>query len=247
MLLQNKAAIITGCNKGIGNQILEKFSENGATIFACVREISDEFKFNISEIQKKTNNNIIPVQLDFNNDEQIKRAADEILSINKSIDILVNNAGIIHTAIFQMTSSKKLKEIFEINFFAQSKFTQYISKSMIKNNKGNIVYISSTSGIDANEGRSAYSSSKAAVIAESKVLSRELGPYNIRVNSIAPGLTDRDMMRNNTSEKIINKVSENISLKRVAKPEEIANTALFLASDLASYITGQTIRVDGGM
>ena len=247
MLLQNKAAIITGCNKGIGKKILENFSENGATIFACVREISDEFKANISEIQSKTNNVIIPVQLDFNNEEQIKKAADEILSVNKSIDVLVNNAGIIHTAIFQMTSSKKLKEIFEINFFAQSKFTQYISKSMIKNKKGNIIYISSTSGIDANEGRSAYSSSKAAVIAESKALSRELGLYNIRVNAIAPGLTDTDMMRNNTSDKIINEVSSSISLKRVAKPEEIANTALFLASDLASYVTGQTIRVDGGM
>jgi 3-oxoacyl-[acyl-carrier protein] reductase len=247
MLLQNKAAIITGCNKGIGKKILENFSENGATIFACVREISDEFKANISEIQCKTNNVIIPVQLDFNNEEQIKKAADEILSVNKSIDVLVNNAGIIHTAIFQMTSSKKLKEIFEINFFAQSKFTQYISKSMIKNKKGNIIYISSTSGIDANEGRSAYSSSKAAVIAESKALSRELGLYNIRVNAIAPGLTDTDMMRNNTSDKIINEVSSSISLKRVAKPEEIANTALFLASDLASYVTGQTIRVDGGM
>ena len=247
MLLQNKAAIITGCNKGIGKKILENFSENGATIFACVRDINEEFKANISEKQKKTNNKIIPIKLDLSNDEEIKKAVDEIFSINKSIDILVNNAGIIHTAIFQMTSSKKLKELFEINFFAQSKFTQYISKSMIKNKKGNIIYISSTSGIDANEGRSAYSSSKAAVIAESKALSRELGLYNIRVNSIAPGLTDTDMMRNNTSEKIINEVSANISLKRVAKPEEIANTALFLASDLASYITGQTIRVDGGM
>lgn len=247
MLLQNKAAIITGCNKGIGKKILENFSENGATIFACVRDINEEFKANISETQKKTNNKIIPIKLDLSNDEEIKKAVDEIFSINKSIDILVNNAGIIHTAIFQMTSSKKLKELFEINFFAQSKFTQYISKSMIKNKKGNIIYISSTSGIDANEGRSAYSSSKAAVIAESKALSRELGLYNIRVNSIAPGLTDTDMMRNNTSEKIINEVSANISLKRVAKPEEIANTALFLASDLASYITGQTIRVDGGM
>ena len=146
-----------------------------------------------------------------------------------------------------MTTSKKLKEIFEINFFAQSKFTQYISKSMIKNKQGNIVYISSTSGIDANEGRSAYSSSKAAVISESKVLSRELGLYNIRVNSIAPGLTDTDMMRNNTSNKIMNEVSSNVSLKRIAKPQEIANAALFLASDLASYVTGQTLRVDGGM
>ena len=92
-----------------------------------------------------------------------------------------------------------------------------------------------------------YSSSKAAIISQSKALSRELGIYNIRVNSIAPGLTDTEMMKNNTSEKIINEVVSSLSIKRVAKPEEIANTVLFLASDLSSYITGQTIRVDGGM
>ena len=247
MLLKNKTAVITGCNRGIGKKILETYSKNGATVFACVREITTDFKKLTNTISSETKQKIIPIQLDLSKEEQVKSAATEILNANVPIDILVNNAGVIHTSSFSMTTLRKLKEIFEINFFAQSKFTQYISKSMIKNNKGNIVYISSTSGIDANEGRSAYSSSKAAVIAESKVLSRELGPYNIRVNSIAPGLTDTDMMRNNTSEKIINKVSENISLKRVAKPEEIANTALFLASDLASYITGQTIRVDGGM
>ena len=247
MLLQNKAAIITGCNKGIGKKILENFSENGATIFACVRDINEEFKANISETQKKTNNKIIPIKLDLSNDEEIKKAVDEIFSINKSIDILVNNAGIIHTAIFQMTSSKKLKELFEINFFAQSKFTQYISKSMIKNKKGNIIYISSTSGIDANEGRSAYSSSKAAVIAESKALSRELGLYNIRVNSIAPGLTETDMMKKSTPDQFLKETLNRISLNRVGNPNEIANVALFLASDLSSYITGQNIRVDGGM
>ena len=107
--------------------------------------------------------------------------------------------------------------------------------------------ISSSSGIDANEGRSAYSASKAALISQAKTLSRELGHYNIRVNSIAPGLINTDMMKNNTSEKTIKKVLEDISLNRIADPEEIAKTVLFLASDLSSYITGQTLRVDGGM
>ena len=107
--------------------------------------------------------------------------------------------------------------------------------------------MSSTSGIDSNVGRSAYSASKAAIISESKSLSKELGAYNIRVNCIAPGLTDTDMMRNNTPEKIIDNSLTNISLNRIGNPREIANVALFLTSDLASYITGQTIRVDGGM
>jgi 3-oxoacyl-[acyl-carrier protein] reductase len=146
-----------------------------------------------------------------------------------------------------MTSIKKFKEIFEVNFFSQALFTQYVLKAMIKNKKGSIVNISSTSGMDSNFGRSAYSASKAAMISQSKTLSKELGQYNIRVNTIAPGLTDTEMMQNNTPKEVIKDVLENLSLKRLADPKEIANAALFLSSDLSSYITGQTIRVDGGM
>ena len=131
-----------------------------------------------------------------------------------------------------------------INFIAGFKwnFSPYNS---YKN--GSITYISSTSGIDGNEGRGAYSDSKAAIISKSKVLSKELGIFNIRVNSIAPGLTNTSMMTENTSKEKIKSITENLSLKRFAEPNEIANTVLFLSSDLSSYITGQTIRVDGGM
>ena len=118
---------------------------------------------------------------------------------------------------------------------------------MIKNKKGSILYISSTSALDGNEGRSAYSSAKSALITQSKVLSRELGVHNVRVNAIAPGLTDTDMMKKNTPQKIIDDVISRVSLRRVGNPEEIANVALLISSDLSSYITGQVIRVDGGM
>tara|TARA_X000000368_G_C22817882_1_gene617648 strand:+ start:33 stop:776 length:744 start_codon:yes stop_codon:yes gene_type:complete len=247
MILKNKTAIITGCNRGIGKKILETYSRNGATIFACVRELTEEFENLVSSITSTTKQKIIPIQLDLGKEEQVKLAANEILNKNIPIDILVNNAGIIHTASFPMTTLKRLKEIFEINFFSQSTFTQYILKSMIKNKKGNILYISSTSGIDGNMGRSAYSASKAAIISQARVLSKELGIYNIRVNTIAPGLTDTDMMQNNTSKEAINEFLTKVSLKRFANPEEISNSALFLSSDLSSYITGQTIRVDGGI
>ena len=247
MLLKNKTAVVTGCNKGIGKKILEVFSANGATVFACVRNISKEFKSSVDEIEKNTKNKIIPIQFDLNNESQIKEAANSILSSNKSIEILVNNAAMIHTAIFQMTSIKKLKEVFEIDFFSQTNFTQYILKSMVKNKKGSILYISSSSALDGNEGRSAYSSAKSAIITQSKVLSRELGVHNIRVNTIAPGLTDTDMMKKNTTQETIKDVISRVSLRRIAGTEEIANTALFLSSDLSSYITGQVIRVDGGM
>ena len=247
MLLQKKTAVVTGCNKCIGNKILEVFSAHKAVIFACTRKIDNEFESLINKLKKKYNNEIIPIQLDLNKEQQIKEAANKILSSNISIDILINNAAIIHTAIFQMTSVKTLKDIFQTNFFSQTVFTQYILKSMIKEKKGSVIGISSSSALDGNEGRSAYVASKAAMIAQAKVMSRELGVYNIRVNTIAPGLTNTDMMRNNTSEEIINDVVSRISLRRIGNPEEIANVALFLSSYLSNYITGQVIRVDGGM
>jgi len=247
MLIKNKNAVVTGCNRGIGKKILEVFSMNGANVFACVRKIDEEFLSFVNSLEKKTKNKIIPIQLNLDDDSQIKEAANKIFSENKPIDILINNAAIIHTAIFQMTSIKKLKEVFETNFFGQSNFTQYILKSMVKNKKGSIINISSSSALDGNEGRSAYSASKNALIAQTKVLSRELGSNNIRVNVIAPGLTDTDMMKKNTPQKVIDDVLSRVSLRRVADPEEIANVALLISSDLSSYITGQVIRVDGGM
>mgnify|MGYP001205710816 CR=1 FL=1 len=247
MLLKGKTAIVTGCNKGIGKKILEVFSANGASVFACVRSIDVEFKTYLSQLKDKFGNEIIPVQFDLSDEKKIKEAATNIISSNKPIDILVNNAATIQTSIFQMTPVKKLKELFEINFFSQTIFTQYILKSMIKNKKGSIVYISSSSALDGNEGRSAYSSAKAAMISHAKVLSRELGSHNIRVNSIAPGLTDTNMMKENHQEKIIKDMVSRISLRRIADPEEIANVVLLLSSDLSSYITGQVIRADGGM
>ena len=182
--------------------------------------------------KKKNNNQIIPINLDLADDSQIKDAASTILSSKKSIDILINNAATIHSSLFQMTSKKNLTDIFEVNFFSQTIFTQYILKSMMKSKKGNIVYISSSSAIDGNEGRSAYAASKAALISQAKVLSRELGSSNIRVNTIAPGLTNTEMMSKNTPKNIIDETLSRISLKRIGEPSEIAKVALFLSSDI---------------
>lgn len=247
MLLKNKTAVVTGSNKGIGLEIIRTFSENGANIFACARNINDNFLKQINLIKKEYNNNITPIELDLADEVKVKNASNKILSSDISIDILVNNAGIIQTSLFQMSSKKKIKEIFEINFFSQTIFTQFIIKAMLKKENGSIIYISSSASLDGNEGRSSYASSKAALNAQAKVLSRELGDKNIRVNVIAPGLTDTEMMEKNTPKNIIKENISRISLKRIGKPKEIANTALFLASDLSSYITGQIIRVDGGV
>ena len=247
MLLKGKNAVITGCSRGIGKNILEIFSENGANVLACIRTLDDSYRSYLKDLEKKFNNKIIPIQFDLTNDTQIKDAANNILSSGLEVDILVNNAALIHTSLFQMTTLKKIKEIFEVNFFSQTIFTQYILKSMIKNKNGSIVYIASSSALDGNLGRSAYSASKAATIAQAHTLSRELGIYNIRVNSIAPGLTNTDMMKKNHKEDKLKEVISQTSLKRIADPKEIANIVLLLSSDLTSYITGQTIRADGGM
>jgi len=247
MLLKNHTSVITGCNKGIGKSILENFSENGSDIFACVRKIDDDFKNIINSIEKKNQNNIYPIEVDLSNEESVKLGCKTILSKAKKIDNLVNNAGAISTSIFQMTSQKKYKELFEINFHSQILMTQFLIKEMIKRKKGSIIFISSSAAQDGNEGRSAYVSTKAAINAQSKVLAREMGKLNIRVNNIAPGLTNTDMMKENTPKNVIDDVLRNIPMGRIAEPIDIANVALFLASDLSSYITGQTIRVSGGM
>ena len=247
MLLSSKTSIITGCNKGIGKSILEEFSKNGANIFACTKILNTEFHSLTSEIEKKYNNKIIPIEIDLTDEESVKEGAKKIISYDTKIDILINNAASIFSSVFQMTSIKQYKELFNINFHSQVLLTQFMIKSMIKNKNGNIVFISSSAAIDGNEGRSAYVSTKAAIIGQAKVLSRELGKYNIKVNTIAPGLTNTEMMKKNTSVKTVDDMVTNISLNRIADPKEIANVALFLSSNLSDYITGQVIRVDGGM
>ena len=247
MLLKNKTALITGCNRGIGKKTLEVFSDHGANVIACVRKIDNEFKKFIHGLSKKNENEIIPIEINFEDLDTVQKVTKKILEQNSKIDILVNNAGIIDSALFQMTTIKNLKKIFEINYFSQTIFTQMILKPMIKNKAGNIVYISSTSALDDNVGRNAYSATKASIISQAKTLSKEVGSKNIRVNVIAPGLTDTDMMKNNTPNNLLEEIVSKLSIKRVAQTLEIANVALFLSSELSSYITGQTIRVDGGM
>ena len=247
MLLKNKSAIVTGCNRGIGKAIIENLAKNGANIWACIRKQNKEFSNYLKNLQKKTGVTIEEIYFDLNDIDEVKKSAQKIVSQNKPIDILVNNAGIIHTSLFQMTPIEKMKEIFEINYFTPLFFTQYIVKKMAQQKKGSIINISSSAAIEANEGRLAYASSKAALITSTKVIAKELGRLNIRVNAIAPGLTETDMMKNSTPENVLKETLKRIPLNRVGSPDEIANVVLFLSSDLSNYITGQVLSVDGGM
>ena len=145
-----------------------------------------------------------------------------------------------------MTTMQEIRDEFEVNFFAQMELTQYISRMMIRNKRGSIVNISACAAIDGNTGMLPYVSSKSAVIGSTKRLAIELGMYGIRVNSVAPGLTDTDMA-SQMEGGLEKDTLRHVILGRKADPEEIANVVAFISSDLASYMTGQIIRVDGGM
>ncbi len=246
MLLSGKNVIITGCNRGIGYSMLKCFASNGANIYACARKSSIEFEAKVEEIANENGVEIWPVYFDLSDENQIKAAVKKIQTDKRPIHALVNNAGITYNALFQMSSLEKLKETFNINFFSMFLFTQYISKLMARQKHGSIVNIASTAGIDGNAGKSVYGASKAAVICMTKSIAEELGEHGVRANSIAPGITQTDML-SSMSEDVINESIIGSDLKRAGNPEEIASAAVYLASDLSSYVTGQVIRVDGGL
>ena len=245
-MLKNKLALVTGANRGIGLSILRKFSENGADIIACSRNRDEKFEELILNISKKYKNKITPVYFDLSKENEIEQGIEKINTISNKIEIIVNNAGINQVSLFQMTPIEKIKEIFEINFFSQLKLTQKLMKIMIKNKKGSIINISSNAAKECDAGRVSYASSKAALIAFTKVLSKELGNFNIRVNAVAPGLTNTNMMGKDVSKKVIEDAIKRVALKRSAEPEEISDVVVFLGSDLSRYISGEVIFVTGG-
>jgi 3-oxoacyl-[acyl-carrier protein] reductase len=247
MLLKGKTAVITGCSGGIGKSLVEVFAQNGANIWACSRKPSDDYLNELQDLAERYSVRITPLFFDMSDHEQIANAMKTILSSKERIDVLVNNAGAVSkNALFQLTPMNTIKEIFEINFFSHLLITQYLLKTMTRQKSGSIINISSIAGIDGEPGQLEYVCSKAALIGATKKLSRELSFAQIRVNAIAPGIIETPMIGHMT-DSVKAKFMQQCSMKRAGQPQEIANVALFLASDLSSYITGQVIRADGGL
>ncbi len=244
-MLKNSNVIITGARGGIGSAIVKKVAENGGNIWACAREEDPSFVEQIKKISDVNKVWIDPVYFDMSDEQQIKKAIKSITSKKCKIDVLINAAGVVYNGMFTMTPLNKLRDVFEVNFFNQIFIMQLISRVMMRQKSGVIVNVASVSGIETTEGKLAYGSSKAAMIYATKAISKELAQYNIRVNAIAPGLTDTKL-NSSISEENLNKVLDRTSMHRMATPEEIANSVLYLASDLSSFMTGQVMIVDGG-
>ncbi len=243
--LSGKNAIITGCSRGIGRATLEVFAQSGANVWACIRNITDEVRTDFQTIEKETGVWIKPVLIDLADSDSIKKGIREISKEKQNVDILVNNAGVSYGTALSMMSIEKIKDLFNINYFAQLQMIQLVTKLMIRQKNGSIVNLGSVSGMEVYVGNLAYGSSKAALMYATKLLAKEYAPYGIRINAVAPGTVHTDMDSART-ENQMDAVIARIALKRGANPDEIARAIRFLASDDASYVTGSVLVVDGG-
>lgn len=238
--------MITGCNRGIGKEAVRLFAERGYNLICCIRKENEEFSAFISELKENNKIDADILYFDMTDEDSIKDALKPILKSRRQIDVLINNAGIATGGFLQMTSMKQLKEVFQINYFSHVLITQLITKLMMRQKNGCVINMGSVAGLDNFGGYTAYGASKAAMMSFTRTIARELAPYNIRVNAIAPGLTDTGMA-GQMEEKAWKEMVARTDMNRLGKPYEIAQMMLFLASDEASFITGQVYRVDGGM
>jgi 3-oxoacyl-[acyl-carrier protein] reductase len=244
-LLKNKSVIITGGSRGIGKAIAEKFAQNGANLAITCIKITDE----ALELVKNIESLGVKAKLyesDASDFESAIKLAENVFNEFGSIDVLVNNAGITKDNLLLRMSEEDFNNVMKVNMNSVFNNTKAVLRQMLKQKNGSIINLSSVVGVKGNAGQSNYSSSKAAIIGFTKSVALELGSRNIRCNAIAPGFIETEMTKALQQDQI-NEWSESIPLKRSGNPEDVANTSLFLASDMSSYITGQVMNVCGGM
>ncbi len=238
---ENKVVIITGGTRGIGKELVVRFSEQGANVIfsylknkTLANKIKREFK------------KVLPIQADVRVYQDCKKVIEKALKKFKKIDVLINNAGVRRDKSLLMMELKDWKEVLDTNLSGVFNMCKASIVSFMKQKAGCIINISSVSGMMGLIGQTNYSASKAGIIGFSKALAKELAPYNVRVNVVAPGFIETDMtkdLRENIKKEMVNL----ISMKRFGAPYEVAEVCLFLASNKASYITGEVIKVDGGL
>lgn len=244
-MLKNKNAVITGGVRGIGKAIAESFCKNGANVLLCYRS-NDEAAENTAAELAQYGTKIILLKGDVAEADFAKKAVAKAKEEFGRVDILVNNAGITKDKLLMRMTEEDFDSVVDTNLKGTFYFLKEAANVMIKQKSGNIINLSSIVGVKGNPGQVNYSASKAGVLGMTMSAAKELGRRNVRVNAIAPGFIATDMTGVLTEEQT-SKMNEAISLGRMGLPEDIANVALFLASDMSAYVTAQTICVDGGM
>jgi len=244
-LLEGKTAIITGASRGIGKGIATVFAKHGANVAFTYSASVDAAKALEEELQ--AHGTIVKgYQSNAANFDDSQKLAEDVLADFGSIDILVNNAGITKDNLLMRMGEDDFDKVIELNLKSVFNMTKAVQRTMLKQRKGSIINMSSVVGVKGNAGQTNYAASKAGIIGFSKSVALELGSRNIRSNVIAPGFIETEMTAK-LDEATVAGWRSGIPLKRGGSPEDIANACVFLASDLSSYITGQTINVDGGM
>ena len=244
-LLEGKTAIITGGSRGIGKAIVEIFVKQGANVAFTYSSSSDAAKAIENKLSTK-NVKVKSYKSDASNFEEAQLLAASVLEEFGSIDILINNAGITKDNLLMRMSEEDFDRVIQVNLKSVFNMTKAVQRTMLKQRKGSIINMSSVIGVKGNAGQSNYAASKAGIIGFTKSMAIELGSRNIRSNAIAPGFIITEMTEE-LGKETIKQYFEAIPLKRGGTPEEIANTCVFLGSDMSSYLTGQVLNVDGGM
>ncbi len=244
-LLENKVALITGGSRGIGKGIVEVFAAQGAHV-AFTYNSSAEAAQAMAEELSQNGVKVKAYQSDAAQFEQAESLVSQVLADFGSVDILINNAGITKDNLLMRISEEDFDRVIEVNLKSVFNMTKAIQRTMLKQRHGSIINMSSIVGVQGNAGQTNYAASKAGIIGFSKSVALELGSRNIRCNVIAPGFIETEMTQK-LDETTVQSWRDGIPLKRGGTPQDIANTCLYLASELSSYVTGQVIHVDGGM
>ena len=244
-MLKDKIVIVTGGTRGIGRAIVETFAQEGAHVLFTYLN-NDVLAKEIESNLKKANSKAQGFKIDIKDYSQIDQWKENILDEYGKVDILINNAGIIKDKALAMMSKDEWDEVIETNLNGLFHVTKSFIVTFLKQRQGNIINISSLSGIIGIPSQTNYSASKGAMISFSKSLAKEVASYNVRVNVVAPGFIHTDMTKN-LKEEYIEQILPQIPLKRFGAVDEVAKVALFLATEQSRYITGQIIQVDGGL
>ena len=244
-LLDEKIALVTGGTRGIGKGICEKFAQEGATVVFTY--LSSEEKANALAAELSANGvEVMAVRSDASKFDEAEALVNQIVEKYGQLDVVVNNAGITRDNLLMRMKEEDWDAVMDTNLKSVFNVTKALQRTMLKQRSGSIINISSIVGVQGNAGQSNYAASKAGIIGFTKSIAKELGSRNIRCNAITPGFIETEMTEA-LDVKVVEEWRQQIPLKRGGTPEDVANAALYLASDLSAYVTGQTISVCGGM